>query len=298
MIRYAVSSLEQTVNETPCTVALGNFDGLHIGHRRLLELAKQGGYPAAVFTFDREANSFLTSVEERTRLVAEVGIDLLFLTPFSLVRDLSCRDFMTFLVDKLACRGVVSGYNFRFGKDAVGDTDTLAALAREHGIACTVLPEVKQDGHTVSSSLIRTLLAEGKAEEASRLLVRPHSITGEVEKGYSVGKLLEAPTMNLTLSPHAAPLCHGVYITETLIDGTIYPSVTNIGSNPTLCREKVTCETNLLNASGDFYGKTVTVRFLSFIRKEKAFSSLEELKKAIANDLATAKAYHERIAKA
>lgn len=293
MQRFVISNLDITVNTAPCTVALGNFDGVHLAHTALLTAAINSGNTPAVFTFSEEVKSFLTTTEQRAKKMEECGVKLLFLADFPLFQDMSCEDFVLFLKDKLACRQVVCGFNFRFGKGAVGDTKTLSALAEANGIACTVLPPITQNEEPISSSRIRALLAEGKIEKANALLGAPHSIAGRVQKGYSIGRRLDVPTLNLPIPKNAAPVCHGVYISRTLIDGKSYPSITNIGTNPTFDRENITCETYLLDTCGDFYEKAVTVQLLSFLRKEKRFDSPNTLKEAIANDLSLARHYHQ-----
>ena len=293
MQRFLITALDQQFNTTPCTIALGKFDGVHLAHQALLQAAKDSLYASAVFTFCEEVPQYLTSLDERIAHFEKKGIDFLFLVPFALIRGLSCQEFVLFLKEKLACHHVVCGYNFRFGKGAIGNTQTLAELAGSLSLSCTVLPEITLNDSPVSSSYIRTLLADGEVEKAAILLGHPHSLSGKVEKGYSIGKRLEVPTINLTLCNTSAALRHGVYASSAVIDGIRYPSITNIGNNPTFDREKTTCETYLLDVSGDFYEKTVSVELLSFLREEKKFPSFEALKEAIEKDLNNARSYHQ-----
>ncbi len=293
MQRFVISNLDKTFNTIPCTVALGNFDGVHLAHASLLHAAKDSEHASAVFTFSEEVKNFLTTTEERAQKIEEYGIQLLFLASFPLFKDMSCEDFVLFLKDKLACRHVVCGFNFHFGQGAVGDAQTLSALAEANGITCTVLSQITQNEEPISSSRIRALLADGEIETANTLLGAPHSISGSVQKGYSIGRRLDVPTLNLPIPKNAAPICHGVYVSRTMIDGKSYPSITNIGTNPTFDRENITCETYLLDTCGDFYEKAVTVQLLSFLRKEKRFDSPDALKEAIANDLTLARNYHQ-----
>ena len=293
MQRFAISSLNSIINTTPCTVALGNFDGVHLAHKALLNAAKSSENASAVFTFSHEVPNFLTTTEERVNILEQNGIELLFLADFSIIKNLSCQEFVSFLKEKLACRHFVCGYNFRFGKGASGDAQTLADLAKAEGLSCTVLTQIDQHGESVSSSRIRTLLAEGDIETANSLLGRPFSLTGVVQKGFSIGRRLEVPTLNLPISENAAAICHGVYVSQTLINGKVYPSITNIGNNPTFDRNAVTCETYLLDASGNFYEQALSVELLAFLRKEKRFDSFETLKKAIEKDLTNARLYHQ-----
>lgn len=292
MQTVGITALTETYNEIPCAVALGNFDGVHIGHTALFEKVKSTPYLPAVFTFAGTVDRFLTSEAERKDLIAKAQISLLFSAPFPLFQSLSPRDFVCFLKEKLAVKHVVCGYNFRFGKNAEGDTETLVALCQAFSLTADVVSEIKYADRTVSSSEIRRLLAEGNIEEANALLGHAFSVTGKVARGYSVGKTLGVPTLNLPLDPRAVPIRHGVYVSVTEIDGKRYPSITNVGTNPTFHRNTVTCETNLLDANGIFYGCNASVRLFAFLRPERKFESPEALRNAIAMDVAQAKAYH------
>lgn len=294
MQRFAISSLNQIINTTPCTVALGNFDGVHLAHRALLKAAQSGENASAAFTFSHEVPRFLTTTEERVSLLEQSGIDMLFLADFSIIKNLSCQEFVLFLKEKLACRHFVCGYNFHFGKGASGNAQTLAELATAEGLSCTILNQINQSGDSVSSSRIRALLAEGDIESANNLLGRPFSFTGVVQKGYSIGRRLEVPTLNLPIPENAAAIRHGVYVSQTLINGILYPSITNIGNNPTFDRNTITCETYLLDASGNFYEKALSVQLLAFLREEKRFDSFDALKEAIEKDLTNARFYHQK----
>ena len=293
MQRFVISTVDQTVNTTPCTLALGNFDGVHLAHAALLHAAQKAAYTPGVFTFSEEVNNFLTTTETRTKKIEEHGIELLFLASFSAIKEMSCEEFVLFLKDKLACRHVVCGFNFHFGKGALGDAQTLLELAHKHSLSCTVLPQIMQDQEPISSSRIRTLLSEGHIEIANSLLGAPHSISGVVQKGFALGRRLQVPTINLPIPTNSAPLCHGVYVSRTCIGDQYYPSITNIGKNPTFDREHVTCETYLLDTFGDFYEKNVTVQLLSFLRAEKRFDSFDTLKEAIEQDLVRARNFHQ-----
>ncbi len=277
---------------TPVSAALGNFDGVHLAHQALLKEAGAPGLVPAVFTFERPAAPYLTTREERLSLFASFGIKIVFLASFEGWKDLSCPSFVDFLKDALAVRRVICGFNFRFGRGAAGDASYLSSLAEKTGISCQVLPEMTYEGETISSSAIRGHLAAGEPARAAALLGRPYSLTGVVAHGFSVGKSrLATPTINLPVPCDAAPLRHGVYVTHTALAGRTFSSVTNIGKNPTYGRDRVTCETYLLDAEGDFYGLKATVFFDEFLRPEMKFPSEAALKAAISWDIATAAAY-------
>lgn len=287
-----IESLDTTLNTIPAAAALGNFDGVHIAHQALLKSVKDAAQLSAVFTFAEEAKEHLTTRKERLALLQACGMEKVFLAPFSLFRTMSCEDFVRYLKDKLACQLLICGFNFRFGKGAVGDADTLTLLAGQAGMQVLVHSEMRKNAQTVSSSVIRTLLAEGKPDEAAVLLGRPFSITGEVVHGFSVGKRLKTPTVNLPLPEGGVRLKNGVYASTVLLDGCRLPAVTNIGTNPTFARDRVTCETHLLHTSGDFYGRCLTVELEKFLRPEQKFPSEEALAAAIAADLEKAWQYH------
>ena len=290
------------VRQLPCDgavfVALGNFDGVHHGHAALLRAAVEGarrrGCTPAVFTFRQNKAAALTRLEERTALFAEHGIETLFVADFDAFCRQSPQEFVRSTIRGIGAVGVVCGFNFRFGYRAEGDTDHLRELAEECEMECEVIPPVMLDGVTVSSTEIRRRLSKGELEGVSTLLGRPWSITATVAHGRAVGgKLLSSPTLNLALAPDRALPPYGVYFTEAIIDGNILPSITNLGVRPTFGDSEVLCETHLLDRSGDFYGKTVTVRFLKFRRSERRFASVEALSQAIAEDIASARLFFD-----
>lgn len=279
----------------PVSLALGNFDGLHLAHRALLETAGEGEYPLAVFTFCEPAKPYLTSPEERLALLEAAGVKTVFWAGFECFRALSCEDFVRYLKEELACRQVACGFNFRFGRGASGDASVLKNLADAAGIACRILPEQRVEGKTISSSAIRSLLREGEVTRAARLLGRSFSLAGTVAQGFSVGgSRLNTPTVNLPVPEGLVPLRKGVYVTHTALAGEIFPSVTNWGSRPTFDRQDVTCETYLLDVDRDLYGQKITVFFDKFLRPEKKFPTEEALKAAIAADIAAAAACHRQ----
>lgn len=276
----------------PVSLALGNFDGLHLAHRALLDRADTGEYPLAVFTFREAASPYLTSPEDRLALLEAAGVQTVFWAAFEGFRSLSCEEFVRYLKENLACRQVACGFNFHFGRAASGDATTLARLADAAGIVCKILPEQRLDGGTISSSAIRTLLRAGDVTRAARLLGRPFSLSGTVTQGFSVGgRRLNTPTVNLPVPEGLVPLQKGVYVTHTALAGEVFPSVTNWGSRPTFDRQDVTCETYLLDVDRDLYGQKITVFFDQFLRPEKKFPTEEALKTAIAGDIAAAAAY-------
>lgn len=281
-------------------VALGNFDGVHKGHLELLNAARRGArlvgaHHSAVFTFSQGKAPALTTLQQRLALFADAGIDEVFVADFSDFCQQSPEDFVFQTLRGLSVVGVCCGFNFRFGKRAAGDIQTLDTLCKSAQIACNILAPVTWEGEVISSTRIRRCLQAGEMEQANQLLGHPWGLSDEVQRGRNVGTgVLSAPTLNLPIDPNRLLPPFGVYFTEAVIDGITYPSVTNLGVRPTFGDSEVLCETHLLSASGDFYGKRAEVQFLSFHRPECRFDSPEELAEVIAEDIASANEFFTR----
>ena len=277
-------------------VALGNFDGVHTGHRTLLDEARrigdEIGLPVSVWSFHDLPGPFLTPPDVRASLLKRAGADEVIYESFSRVKDLSPRRFVgEVLRDGLSAAVCVCGFNYTFGQNAAGDAGTLRALCAEVGIGCRIVPGFYRDGAAVSSSRIRALLRDGRTEEAAALLGRPYELTGPVENGRHIGRTLSAPTVNQRLPEGQCLPGNGVYATRCEIGGIRFPSVTNVGLAPTVRNDgRVTVETHILRFEGDLYGKTVTVGFGPRLRDEKRFPSEEALREAIARDAERAEA--------
>lgn len=289
-------------------VALGNFDGVHIAHQKLIRLARSlrdetcpDASVAAWFFSTLPETSLpvpqvpaLTSPEQKLTLLAEAGAEYAFLFSFPELRDLSPEAF-TERVLKTDCNavGAVCGYNFRYGKNAAG---TPAELNESFPGCFAVLPEVKLNGETVSSTRIRGLIENGDTEQAAAMLGHPFAVSYPVAHGKHLGTKLGIPTINQYFpTDGSAVIPHfGVYATETVIDGRSYFGVSNVGVRPTVeYTDAVNCETNLFDCRGELYGKTAEVKFHRFLRPETRFSSVEELRTAIEADIGTAKVYFE-----
>lgn len=278
-------------------VALGKFDGIHTAHARLLECAAQcaaaEGVLSLVYAMEPSGGKRLTQTDEKSCLVRSFGIDALCIEP--LTQDFMSMDAKTFvrdiLKDKLdACR-VVVGYNFRFAKDRSGDTEALKKYCKEHDIAVTVIDcvygEEAGEQVVVSSSEIRRLASLGKVDALSPLLGRNYSVSGIVEKGKNLGSKLDFPTANIYKDMSTLPLKHGVYHTKAHFDGLDFDALTNVGTNPTvdMSDDVVKIETHIPCFDGDMYGKKLTVEFLEYIRDEKKFSTIDELKFQLKKDM-------------
>lgn len=279
-------------------VALGFFDGVHLGHRSLFLSAanesERRNIASAVLTFSEEGSTkmkhgarHLCTEEERLEQFSLLGMDYAILLDFETVKNMSPEEFVSEILLGVCCAEVaVCGYNFRFGKEAAGDTDTLVSLMKQNGAECIVCPPYLYKGEPVSSTEIRSFIAKGDMESARILLGRPFSLSAEVCHGKSLGRIIGFPTANQKIPENIVDIRSGSYVTRVMLDGKYYYSVTNVGVRPTVDTDgNMNCETHILDYDGDLYGRTIKVEFLSFIRDEKRFSSIEELKNQINNDI-------------
>jgi riboflavin kinase/FMN adenylyltransferase len=290
----------------PSAVAVGNFDGLHLGHRKLLArlcaLAREKRLRSLVLTFEphperaigRRSVQLIDTPAQRLERLRGTCIDAVAVIPFdpSFAR-LGCREFVkTILRDKLGAREVVVGRDFRFGRGRSGDAVRLKALGRESGIGVHVVPPAVLGGRTVSSTAVRALLERGRVAEAARLLGRPYEITGRVVRGAARGRRIGFPTANLETANEILP--RGVFITETVRKGRVFPSLTSVGTNPTFGPSPLRVETLLLDFRGSLYRAEITVRFLRKLRPTRTFSGAATLAARIAGDVAAARAWFAR----
>lgn len=283
--------------ETVCC-AIGNFDGVHIGHKELILKAAarpDGVTKSAVWTF-REPSSrlldgrigLLTSMEERMALFHALGIDLVFLEDFERVRHMDAHTFaQEVLYRECHVRTVVCGFNFRYGSHAAGTAETLSESFHKLGANALVVPPCRIDGVTVSSSEIRAALARGDMECAARMLDRYYSLTAEVVEGKHLGHQLGFPTINQRFPVQRARPRFGVYASLVTAGDKQYCGVSNVGVRPTVEHtDEANCETHILDFDGDLYGKTVKVEFCRFLRPETKFESPAALRDAVTKNIA------------
>lgn len=303
-----ITSLDAELkNKYPATViALGTFDGLHLGHTDVINTAKdyaeRNGLKLAVFTFSNHPLALIRpdlvpvriiSAEEKIKLLESFGVDYLINIPFT--EDFAALSPDEFL-ERLAYfnyRCLVVGENFTYGFLGSGKTETLERSGRKNGFDVIVRPLVKMNGNVVSSTGIRNLIQAGHIEYANRMLGRAYTITGTIVHGEQRGRKLGFPTANIELlhGEMAVP-APGVYAVTASIEGSIYEGMGNIGNNPTFNDvEHARLEVNLFNCSGDLYGKTMSVQFHKYIRAEKKFSGVEELCRQIEEDKKAIKTY-------
>lgn len=289
-------------------IALGFFDGVHNGHgalmRRTVEVAKQIGATPSAFTFDPHPQSIifgrpvplLTSPEDRADLMRKYyGIEDVIVEPFTVARmkqpwDAFLRDT---LVKELGAVHLVAGHDYHFGYKGEGNPQKLQATCKELGIGCNIISKVELEGITVSSTYIRTLIAQGEIERANEFLGHPHTISDIVSHGKKLGSTLGFPTVNLTLKENVLSPAKGVYATKVILEnGTVHIAVTNVGTRPTVDDDHhLSIEGYILDFSGDLYGQKITMEFYKYLREERKFPSFDALKAEIAHNVEQTKEY-------
>jgi riboflavin kinase / FMN adenylyltransferase len=293
-----VASFSRTV------VTIGNFDGVHLGHRailgRVLRRARELEAQAVAITFDPHplkvlrpemSLPLLTTCDQKLALLAATGLDAVVVLPFT--QDLAAlppRDFVRqYFCERLQVREVVVGHDYRFGRGREGNIDLLKEMGQQYGFTVQVVWAVEADGAVVSSSLIRALLRLGKVSEAARLLGRSYGVVGQVVRGKGRGgKLLGVPTANLRPANELLP-ASGIYAVRVRRGGATIPGVANIGTCPTFDNQELSLEVHLLEFSGELYGENLEVHFVSRLREERRFASIEALAAQIHADIAQAR---------
>ena len=286
--------------------ALGFFDGVHIGHAALLKecrrLAEEAGCKAAAVTFSSHPDTLvqgvtpklINTIEDRVQLLKATGMDDVVVLPFDKqMQTMHWQAFLEILAKTYGAAGLVCGHDFRFGNRGQGTAMLLADYCKSHGMRCAVVPEQKLEGITVSSTHIRSLLEQGRMEEAEKFLGHPHLLSGTVISGRKLGRTLGIPTANLALPEDTLMLPFGVYACKAEVEGQTYLAVTNIGNRPTVGGHRVTVEPWLLDFEGDLYGKPLTLTFYTFLRREQKFPSLDALKEEIGKNALQTRKFFE-----
>lgn len=272
-------------------VALGNFDGVHIGHRRVFE-ALGDDAPTAVFTFsDLRRDGLICTLEERLSLIHECGVRYAAVADFADVKQMPSERFVQFLCSSLSVRRLVCGFNFTFGAGASATSEDLVRLAARYNVETIVVPALEADGEQVSSSRIREYIRNGDIPRAEALLGRRYGFTLPVVHGKALGRKMGSPTINQLIPKQREAPRFGVYASYAVFNEKRYESVTNVGVCPTVGGEKVCAETHIFDRDDDLYGKDVRVELCAFIRPEIRFSSVEELFARITEDKIEAKRY-------
>ena len=293
-------------------IALGFFDGVHKGHGALLRTVAQaadrlGAMPCA-FTFDRSPTAAITgqtipllsSVEDRVWLMRRYyGIEEVIVAPFDGMQKMDWQDFVSeYLQKELGCVHVVAGHDFHFGYMGKGNPQRLQEKCRELGMGCDIIQKVEQDGITISSTYIRTLIAQGEMERADQFLGHPHTLTNRVAHGKKIGTTtLGFPTVNLLIPKGVIVPAYGVYATRVWFDGQCRCAVTNVGVRPTVEDNDghVTVEGFILDFDGDLYGHEIRMEFYKYLRPEQKFASMQALADEIRHNAQQTRDYFRQL---
>ena len=293
-------------------IALGFFDGVHKGHGALLRTVAQaadrlGAMPCA-FTFDRSPTAAITgqtipllsSVEDRVWLMRRYyGIEEVIVAPFDGMQKMDWQDFVSeYLQKELGCVHVVAGHDFHFGYMGKGNPQRLQEKCRELGMGCDIIQKVEQDGITISSTYIRTLIAQGEVERADQFLGHPHTLTNRVAHGKKIGTTtLGFPTVNLLIPQGVIVPAFGVYATRVWFDGQCRCAVTNVGVRPTVEDNDghVTVEGFILDFDGDLYGHEIRMEFYKYLRPEQKFASMQALADEIRHNAQQTRDYFRQL---
>ncbi len=287
-------------------LAIGNFDGLHMGHMKLIDeilfLSRRYNLKSLVWTFDEHPENIIsesyvtksiTTTAEKVELLSQKNVDEMYIEDFRLVRDYTPDEFIDkILLAQFNVKYVVCGFNFRFGKGNAGDAQYLKQRLGEKGVIVRVISPIIYDDKVISSTYIRSLIEAGDVEMASRLMRREFYINFPVVQGRHLGREIGVPTINQEFPPdHIIPK-KGVYACAVYINGEPYIGVSNVGTKPTVDDgSHISCETHILDFCGNLYGKNIKVCFYKRLRDEKKFSSLDELKEVIRGDIDKTREY-------
>jgi len=305
-----ITSLEDTIDfeKNQTGVALGNFDGLHIGHQTLIvnlvEICKKKQLKSVVYTFRNHPKSLtdknhqfkkIFSSEKKFNLLRELGVDYICYIEFNEEqRTLMPEQFIQkILKEKLNMGHAVVGFDYRFGYGAQGDIHLLKEFQEKYSYGLTVIEPVKIQDEVISSTSIRNFIREGNFQKANLFLGRHHSISGTVIKGKGLGKKFGIPTANISVESDLILPSYGVYFTKCIVENTIYCGITNVGNNPTVAGNEnaVNIETHIFDFDKDIYGKEIEIFFYQKCRDEKKYSSVDSLVKQVKQDMVSAKKF-------
>lgn len=288
-------------------VGLGNFDGLHIGHMsllsQLLSACEERSLASMLYTFEVHTENVLSgkiktpqilTMEKKEQLLSRTQLDYLYLETFTLeYAALTPEQFVKeILVDRFHVALVVIGFNYSFGHKGQGKAEDMQRFGKEYGFDVIVMPPIQLDENTVSSTLIRQYIHEGKVDQVRLCTGRYYSIYGTVEMGRQIGSTIGFPTANIIPEEYLVLPRAGVYVTCTILDGEVYNSITNVGHNPTFgALQKTSCETHIFGREGNLYGKRIEVFFMVKLRDERKFENKEALCRQINQDIRTAREF-------
>lgn len=295
-----ISTLNKLRIEEKTAVSIGKFDGLHRGHQSLIDDIKEfksKGYQTVILTFSGISNSYITTSEEKYSLAEKSGVDYFIELPFSEIRDFSAERFVEeILIDRLNLQYLSVGEDFQFGSHRSGNVDFLRHCTDNGKFLLSVHQKIRFEDHDISSTLIKQMIKCNDMERANAMLGYPYFIRGKVIHGTRIGSTkLGYPTVNIRPDSGKVLPENGVYISSVVMDKVRYPSISNIGCKPTVSDEKILgIESYILDENFDCYHKTVDIELLSFVRKEKKFASLSELREEITKNIGFARKYFEK----
>ncbi|MFL1468321.1 bifunctional riboflavin kinase/FAD synthetase [Paraclostridium bifermentans] len=294
-----IKSLDKVINVENTVVTIGNFDGIHKGHIKLIKEAvkeaKTKNYKSVVFTFENHPMRYfradsikhIITNEEKVKIFKDLGVDIVFMIPFDeYMTKISATDFVkTILHEKLKCKMVIVGHDFTFARNKEGNASLLESLGKKYNMKVKVIEPIKIKGRRVSSSYIRNLINDGNVSEIKDFLGRNYFLEGEVIHARKIGRTIGFPTANLKAEDKLIIPKNGIYAVKVYIKNKVYYGATNIGYNPTVNGKALSIETNIIDFDEEIYGEIIKVEFLDRIRDEKKFNSLDELKSQLRKDV-------------
>lgn len=279
-------------------IVLGNFDGFHIGHqeliKKLLEVSESKKLNPSILLFkehtksalDKDEFKYLTKLDDKIDICKHLGLDNIFIINFDNIKSLTPIEFLNFLKDKLNVKGIIVGDDYKFGEFAKGDIQFMKEYCYKNKILFNTITQVKLEGNIIKSTNIRSLIEDGKVEEAAIFLGRLYKINGIVNHGFKRGRKLGFPTANISIDRKYILPKEGVYLTKTITDDKKeYNSLSFVGKNITFNEEELKIETYILDFSGDLYGKEIYIEFMNFIRSNKKFDDPKDLVNQINMDI-------------
>lgn len=279
-------------------IALGSFDGLHLGHLSLIhkvhEEAQKNGGRSIVYTFKNhprallnkdDAPKLLMDNNEKAEFLEKCGVDILYFQEFNKeFMEMTPKEFIEFLINRFNIKGLIVGFNYKFGYKNMGDTELLKELQKEYNFKLFIMEPCKYDGKVISSTRIRNSVEDGKIYEAYKMLGHPFRLSGEVMHGRKIGRTIGFPTANLKYDKNFILPAVGVYYTNVKVNNSMYKGITSVGNNPTVEGKTLTIETYILDFNKDIYGENIEVFFIKKIRNEKKFNGVEQLKNQLEKD--------------
>lgn len=281
------------------SLAFGYFDGIHLGHRKIIE-EENKTLKNGVVTFDRhpldlidksKAPKRLMTLDEKISYLEKLNVDYLFIIHFDFdFMNLTDREFINMVIDNVNMKKMKVGFNYHFGKNGMGNADMLKEISKGKDFDLKVVEEYKIGNERVCSTAIRRFISDGNIKKANEFLGRAYSVEGKVSHGKHLGKKIGIPTANIIPDAMKIMPKRGVYVTRVTVDGNVHYGISNVGINPTF-NEEMKIETNIFDFDKDIYGKSIKIEFLEFEREERAFDSIEDLKETINKSISFGKDY-------